>query len=75
MELREEIIERLVEECPHVDSCNKKCTPEDHLRCYQNTADSIINLLANEGYGKLTENNPDLPYVIGNQFQPIERVK
>jgi hypothetical protein len=45
MEIKEAILETLVTECPHVDTCKKKCLTEDRLRCYQNTRDALVDII------------------------------
>jgi len=41
-EIREEIFDTLVENCPHVDSCPKKCLSSERITCYGGIADSLL---------------------------------
>jgi len=52
---REKVIQWLVQECDHVDSCTRQCTPADGDNCWGRVANTLVPLFETDCQQRIAE--------------------
>jgi len=59
-EARKLILDEMVQACPFVDKCEKKCIPSDHEECYGIAAGNVLITIKETGYRKVPSGYHDV---------------